>query len=266
MWAVSLLLDGRVIGVIGGTTGLGRSAVRACRAAGAHVAALGLDEDSVAALRADDGSVLARQGDARDPKAAASLIEDARARWGRLDGVYHVAGGSGRRHGDGPLHALTDEGWTATITHNLTSAAWSMRAAVQAFLEEGRGGAIVVVSSVLAYAPSPAHFSTHAYATAKAGLLGLVRASAAAYAPDDIRINAVAPGLVDTPMSRRAVGDAAILDTVRRRQALGGGRVAVPSDLDAAVVFLLSDGASFITGQVLAIDGGWTVRDASGDA
>src|SRR5690606_35622714 len=131
---------------------------------------------------------------------------------------------------------------------------------------DGHGGSIVVVSSVLATSPSQEHFSTHAYAAAKAGLEGLVRASAAKYARDDIRINALAPGLVDTPMSGRAAGDPHIMSLVRRRQALGGGRIGQPGDLDAAVVFLLSAGASFVTGQVIVVDGGWSVRDASGDA
>lgn len=239
----------------------------ACRAAGARVVAVGLDDAGVDALESlADAGLIARQGDARTPETAVHAIAAARNAWGRFDGLYHVAGGSGRRRGDGPLHAMSDEGWHATLTLNLTSAAWSMRAAVQALTAAGHGGSIVVLSSVLASAPSPDHFSTHAYAAAKAGVVGLVRASAATYAPADIRVNALAPGLVETPMSGRAAGDPHIMTIVRRRQALGGGRIGQPTDLDAAVVFLLSAGASFVTGQVIAVDGGWSVRDASGDA
>lgn len=193
-------------------------------------------------------------------------IAAAQARWTRLDGLYHVAGGSGRRHGDGPLHEMSDTGWTMTLDLNLSSAAWSMRAAVQAFRDAGQGGAIVTLSSVLAWAPSPQHFATHAYAAAKAGILGLTRACVGAYAPDGIRINAIAPGLVDTPMSARAVAEGDVGAMVRRRQALDGERIGLPTDIGAAVVFLLSDGSSFITGQVLAVDGGWSVRDATGDS
>ncbi len=260
-------LDGLVIVVVGGTSGLGRSAVLACRAAGARVVAVGPDAAGVASLAAlGDAGLVAREGDAREAHVADDAMAAARETWGRVDGVYHVAGGSGRRWGDGPLDAMSDEGWTSTLSLNLTSAAWSLRAAVRAFKADGHGGSIVVVSSVLATSPSPEHFSTHAYAAAKAGLEGLVRASAATYARDDIRINALAPGLVDTPMSGRAAGDPHIMSLVRRRQALGGGRIGQPGDLDAAVVFLLSAGASFVTGQVIAVDGGWSVRDASGDA
>src|SRR5690606_29399134 len=128
---VSLALDGLVIVVVGGTTGLGRSAVMACRAAGARVVAVGLDAADVEALAAlGDAGLVARQGDARLSNVAADAIAAARSTWGRFDGLYHVAGGSGRRWGDGPLHAMSDEGWTATLSLNLTSAAWSMRAAV----------------------------------------------------------------------------------------------------------------------------------------
>lgn len=260
-------LHDRVIVVVGGTSGLGLAGVVACRRAGARVVAVGRDATSVEALRdRDESGLIAIDGDARDSSVAGRAIDEARTRWGRFDGLYHVAGGSGRTFGDGPLHAMSDEGWHATLELNLATAAWSMRAAVQALRELGHGGSIVTLSSVLAWAPSPEHFATHAYAAAKAGLIGLTRACAAAYASDDIRINAIAPGLVQTPMSRRAAQNADIMSAVRRRQALAGGRIGLPTDLDAAVVFLLSEGASFVTGQVLAIDGGWSVRDATGDS
>ncbi len=258
-------LDGRTIVVIGGTGGLGLSGARACLEAGARVVAVGLDGPAIAEARAALGAgseVLA--ADARDARTAAAAIARAEERFGGFDGLYHVAGGSGRAAGDGPLDAMTDAGWEATIAHNLTSVAWSNRAAVRALLARGRGGSVLNLTSVLAWAPSPEHFATHAYAAAKAGIVGLTRACAARYAPAGIRFNAIAPGLVETPMARRAAGDAAIMAAVRGRQALDGGRIGHPADLDAAVVFFLSDQSRFVTGQVLAIDGGWAVRDAAG--
>src|SRR4029450_2182549 len=120
-----------------------------------------------------------------------------------------------RRFGDGPLHELTDEGWMRTLELNLSSVAYSNRAAIRQFLAQGSGGAILNLASALAFSPSPAHFATHAYAAAKAGIIGLSKSAAAHYAPNDIRVNVLAPGLVDTPMARRAAGDQAIQKFIR---------------------------------------------------
>lgn len=252
-------LDGRAIVIVGGTSGIGRSAAHAIRANGARVVVLGTPEtvDEARDLLPADVVVLA--GDARTRSAAEEAIEVAVRTFGRLDGLYHVAGGSGRRFGDGPLHTITDEGWRDTLDLNLTSVFLSNRAATQRFLAQGSGGAIVNVTSVLAFAPSARHFATHAYAAAKAGIIGLTKASAARYAADRIRFNAIAPGLIDTPMSARAVSDPDIRAAVAARQPIDGGRLGQPGDLDGAAVFLLSDASRFVTGQVLAVDGGWSV-------
>src|SRR5690606_17571359 len=127
--------------------------------------------------------------------------------WGSFDGLYHVAGGSGRRMGDGPLHEISTEGWNKTLEMNLNSIMYSNRAAVQAFMDSGKGGAILNMASVLGYSPAPKYFATHAYAAAKAGIIGFSRSAAAYYARYSIRINVIAPGLVETPMSQRAVSD-----------------------------------------------------------
>src|SRR5213076_1557961 len=116
--------------------------------------------------------------------------------FGAFDGLYHVAGGSGRRHGDGPLHELTDEGWAYTLNENLTSMFYSNRAAVQQFLSQGTGGAVLNMGSVLGFSPSPKYFSTHAYATAKAAIIGLTKSAASFYAKQNVRFNVLAPALV----------------------------------------------------------------------
>src|SRR6185312_1832412 len=115
----------------------------------------------------DTGRVLTL--DATDPKSAESAIELAVQEFGRLDGLYHVAGGSGRRAGDGPLHELSDEGWDFTCRLNLSSLIWSNRAAVRQFLKQQTGGSILNLGSVASYSPSPKFFATHGYAAAKAG-------------------------------------------------------------------------------------------------
>jgi NAD(P)-dependent dehydrogenase (short-subunit alcohol dehydrogenase family) len=256
------LLRDKVIVVIGGTSGLGLSAARAFLAAGGRVACVGADEESAARARSElgDGTPVL-VGDAAKPGAAERLIDAAVARWSRLDGLYHVAGGSGRRAGDGPLHEASDAGWDYTLRLNLTSVFLSNRAAVRRFLEQGGGGSIVNVGSVLATSPSPEYFSTIAYTAAKGAILSMTRSNAARYARDNVRFNVLAPGLVETPMSTRAAGDERTMAFVRDKQPLDGGRIGRPDDLDAAAVFLLSDGARYVTGQVLAVDGGWGVSE-----
>ena len=251
------LLDKSIV-IIGGTTGIGRSAARAFFQAGAKLFIVGLDPESCAETANEfAGNAAVHCGDARDPMTSTKAIAAAVKGNGHLDGLYHVAGGSGRRFGDGPLHEISDEGWARTIELNLTSVAFSNRASIQQFLVQGTGGAILNLASVLAFSPSPAHFATHAYATAKAGIIGLSKAASAQYAAMDIRVNVLAPGLVDTPMAQRAATDPAIQRFIQTKQPLGGGRIGTPNDLDGAAVFLLSDAARFCTGQVLAVDGGW---------
>jgi NAD(P)-dependent dehydrogenase (short-subunit alcohol dehydrogenase family) len=256
------LLEQKRFVVVGGTTGLGLSGAMAFVREGARVIVFGRNPDSVASAREQLGaSGHGFVGDAIAPGSAARAIEECVNRWGGLDGLYHVAGGSGRRHGDGPLHEMPDDGWTRTIELNLTSVAWSNRAALRQMLRQGQGGAILNVGSVLGFSPSPRHFTTHAYAAAKAAILGLSRSLAATYAPLDIRVNVLAPALVETPMSQRAAADDAIRRFIRTKQPLAGGRFGLPDDTDGAAVFLLSDAARYVTGQVLAVDGGWCVAE-----
>jgi NAD(P)-dependent dehydrogenase (short-subunit alcohol dehydrogenase family) len=163
--------------------------------------------------------------------------------------------------GDGPLHEITDEAVPTTLALNLHSVIYSNRAAVRQFLSQETGGSILNMGSVLGWSPSPEFFSTHIYAAAKSAIIGFTKSIAACYAPQCIRANIIAPALVETPMAKRAAGDEQILAFIRTKQPLDGGRIGKPSDLDAAVVYFLSDGSRFVTGQVLAIDGGWTVSE-----
>lgn len=250
---------------MGGTTGLGLSAAKACIAAGAKVVVVGKDPETTAAAELVLGNkALAFTGDATDPSSAERAIGEAVAAFGGFHGLYHVAGGSGRKYGDGAVHELTDDGWERTLSINVTSVMYSNRAAIRQFRSQGSGGVILNVSSVLAWSPSPRHFATHAYAAAKAAVLGFSKSLAATYAAEDIRVNVIAPALVNTPMAQRAAESEEINRFISSKQPLQGGRIGLPEDLDAAVVLLLSDGARFVTGQVLAVDGGWTVSEGLG--
>ena len=255
-------LHNKVIAVIGATTGLGLSAARAIIAVGGRVVAVGRNADSAAAAAKEMGSsARVMTGDATESGTCETAIQLAVSEWGRLDGLYHVAGGSGRRRGDGPLHEVTDAGWDFTLRLNLTSMFLSNRAAVRQFIKQGDGGVVLNMGSVLGWSPSPKYFATYSYTAAKAAIIGMTQHSAACYAPRNIRFNVIAPALVETPMAGRAAGDEEILAFIKTKQPLDGGRIGQPGDLDAAAIFLLSDGAKFVTGQVLAVDGGWCVSE-----
>jgi len=258
---VSKLAD-KVLVVMGGTTGIGFSAAKAFVEAGAKVVLVGRNANNAkAAQKALGQSAAAMVGDATEPKTAAKAIYAAWKMFGGFHGLYHVAGGSGRKRGDGPLHQISDGGWDFTLHLNLTSLFYSNRAAVRQFLKQKTGGSVLNMGSVLGFSPSPRYFATHAYAATKAGIIGLTKSAAACYAKQNIRFNVLAPALVATPMSRRAQGNEAILNFIASKQPLDGGRIGQPSDLEAAAVYFMSDDAKFVTGQVLAVDGGWCLSE-----
>jgi NAD(P)-dependent dehydrogenase (short-subunit alcohol dehydrogenase family) len=255
-------LAGKVIVIIGGTTGLGLSAAKAFVAEAAKVVVVGRNADNVKSAQKVLGrSGRALRGDATKPAMAKKAIAAALEHFGGFHGLYHVAGGSGRGKGDGPLHELTDEGWEFTLNLNLTSLFYSNRSALQQLLRKRRGGSVLNMGSVLGFSPSPKLFATHTYAAAKAAIVGLTKSAAAYYAKQNIRFNVIAPALVATPMSRRAQSDESILRFIRTKQPLDGGRIGRPEDLDAAAVYFMSDESRFVTGQVLAVDGGWCVSE-----
>src|SRR5262249_16647767 len=177
---------------------------------------------------------------------------------GGLDILLHTAGGSGRAFGDGPVHQCTDSGWADTLQLNLPSVFLTNRQAIRWFLGQRQPGVILNTASVLALAPAPKHFDTAAYTAAKGAIISMSRLAAARYAADRIRVNVLAPGLIDTPMSQRAMQDAAIQTFLHDKQPLFDGPGS-PADCAAAAVYLCSDEARGLTGVVLPVDGGWSV-------
>jgi len=254
-------LKDKCIVVIGGTTGIGLSASEAFIREGANVVAIGRSPESAEKAAARMKNAVVKTGDASRGGTAEEAIRNCISHFGAFDGLYHVAGGSGRKFGDGPLHEITVEGWEKTLTLNLTSLMLSNQAAVRAFLATGKGGTILNMGSVLGYSPSPKYFVTHAYAAAKSAVIGFTKSVASYYASQNIRVNLLAPALVETPMAQRAANDENILSFIKTKQPLDGGRIGSPSDLDGAAVYFMSDHSRFTTGQVLTVDGGWSISD-----
>jgi len=256
--------------VITGSTGIAAAATRLAAREGHAVFFISRDGESCRALAEElraDGKQHGPHGfhvaDLTRPEAAAEAVDACVAQFGRIDALFNVAGISGRRFGDGPIHECSVEGWDATFDNNAKTTFLMCRAVVNQMLrqtinENGSRGSIVNMASVLALSPEAAHFATHAYAASKGAIVSLTRAMAAYYAPHKIRVNAVAPGLVRTPMSARAQNDPAIRELMKTKQPLAENLIEA-ADVAQAALFLLGDGARNITGEVLAVDAGWRV-------
>ncbi|WP_273565511.1 SDR family NAD(P)-dependent oxidoreductase [Maribacter halichondriae] len=252
--------------IMGGTTGMGLASAMALKENGANVLVIGRNPESCKKAEEvlGDASV-SLSGDATDPETMTKAIHLAHEKFGNITGLFHVAGGSGRKWGDGPLDKITLEGWNKTMELNLTSMMLSNQAMVNYFLEHKKEGVILNMGSVLGYSPSPKYFTTHAYAAAKSAIIGFSKSIAAYYAEYNIRINVIAPSLFITPMAKRAAEDAEILSFLKTKQPLDGGRPGASEDINNAVLMFLHPDSKFITGQVLAVDGGWTISEGQYD-
>lgn len=256
------MIKNKNIVIIGGTSGIGLSAAKAFIRYGARVVVVGRKPETNKQAQQELGkSAIVFSGDAMEENTASEAIRTCQDAWGSLDGLYHVAGGSGRKFGDGPLHEISLMGWNETLKLNLTSVMLSNRAAVRAFLEAKKKGSILNLGSVLGHFPASHYFATHAYAAAKAAIVGFSQSIASYYAKANIRVNVLAPGLVETPMAQRAASDTSIMRYIKTKQPLDGGRIGKPEDLDEAACYFMSDNSLFTTGQVLTIDGGWSIND-----
>ena len=248
--------------VIGGTGGIGLETVRRFLMEGATVAAVGLEaydqfsEAQKDVLHHPNVVYLTANGvKTEDMDRVASELEK---RFERIDVLVHVMGISARRFGDGPLDQCTEEGWDQAMNVNVKSVYQSNRIALARMLRQGKG-AIVNISSVLGMVGTREHFTTHAYAASRGAVISLSRSAAVYYAKDNIRINVVCPGLLDTPMSQRAVNDPVIREALTEFQPLAPN-VGYPTDIAEAIIFLASDEAKFITGIALPVDGGWSAQ------
>jgi NAD(P)-dependent dehydrogenase (short-subunit alcohol dehydrogenase family) len=257
--------------VVTGSTGIAAASARRLAAEGASVFVVSRTDDHARALAdelADGGGNIGwATADLTNEAQVEMAIAAAVERFGRIDCLFAVAGGSGRRFGDGPIHELSADGWDKTLAINLKSQALTCRAVVRQMLGQesnssGTRGSILLMGSVTATDPVPAFFATHAYAAAKGATTALMTTMAATYANDRIRVNAVAPSVTETPMATRAASDARIRAFNARKQPLAG-EMLDPVEVAHAAVYFLSDESRAVTGQLLKIDGGWSVLSVS---
>jgi 3-oxoacyl-[acyl-carrier protein] reductase len=236
--------DAPVTLVVGATGATGRALTRRLRARGDTVIAAARDETALREL-ADGSGAEPRPLDARDVGAVEELVAAVVADHGHLDGAVNLAGSVLLK----PAHTTTAEEFAEVVALNLTTAFALVRAAAPAMRK--RGGAIVLAASAAAQTGIANH---EAIAAAKGGVIGLTRSAAATYGPRGVRVNAVAPGLVDAAMTASIVGDERQAEASRAMHVLG--RLGTGEDIASAVAFLLDPANDWITGQVLGVDGG----------
>ncbi len=254
-------LRGRTI-LVTGSTGIAAASAERAAAEGAEVFVVSRTAEHALALADRIGGGWAA-ADLADEVEVDAAVRAAVAHLGRIDGLFSVAGGSGRRFGDGPVHALTGEAWEATAALNLRTQVLTCASVIRAMRAQppndgGTRGSVLLMGSVTTTAPVPELFATHAYAAAKGALTALMTTMAATYIADRIRVNLVAPSLTATPMAARAAADPHILAYARRKQPLAGAMLD-PLEVAHAAVYFLSDESRAVTGQVLAVDGGWSI-------
>ncbi len=250
-------LQGKVAVVTGGASGIGLATAQLFVEEGARIVVFDIN-DSPGDPNPPASTKRSLRVDVTSASEVEAAVRDVVNTHGRLDILVNIAGGSGRRWGDGPTDSCTLEGWDKTLALNLDSVFYCCKFALQAMLTQRRG-VIVNVSSVLGMVGGDNDFATHAYASSKGAVISLTRSIASYYAPRGIRANVICPGLIATPMSQRAQESEQIRARLPQLQPLTGD-FGSPNDVAQAALYLASDESSFVTGSVLTVDGGWTVR------
>jgi NAD(P)-dependent dehydrogenase (short-subunit alcohol dehydrogenase family) len=235
-----------VVLIAGVTGGIGSDVARRFTAAGWQVAGFARGSDRLAALTTELPGIFTVTTDATQPAEVDAAVQAVHAHFGRIDAYVHAVGSILLK----PAHLTKTDEWLRTLDLNLNSAFYGLRAVLGPMQAQGHGR-IIFVSSVAAQTGLPNH---EAIAAAKGGLNGLVQSAAATYAPRGIRVNAVAPGLVDTPLSAPMLSSEAGRQLSEKMHPLG--RVGRPGNVGSLIAWLASDDADWVTGQVWSVDGG----------
>jgi NAD(P)-dependent dehydrogenase (short-subunit alcohol dehydrogenase family) len=244
-------MSNQVVLITGALTGIGRATALAFAQAGAHVVVSGRRDEAGRALAEElnalSGSAQYIRADVRNDDDVRALVDQTIARFGRLDVAVNNAGTEGK---PGPLTEQTAETYAATFDTNVLGTVLSLKHEMRAMLAQGHGS-IINLSSTMGHKGAP---GASIYTASKHAVEGLTKAAALEGATSGVRVNAVAPGPIDTDMLTRFTGDAG------RKAGLVSGvplkRAGVPREIADAIVFLASDQASFVTGQIVSVDGG----------
>jgi 3-oxoacyl-[acyl-carrier protein] reductase len=252
------LLAGKAALVVGGGRGIGRAISLTLGSAGAAVGVVDLEPDRAHEVSAEighsGGRAVPLAADVRQTAEVDRVVQEARTQLGGIDVLATVVGGQHAFATWQPMHRWTDEEWDLVVGINLRYVFLVTRAVISVMLEQGRGGSIVSVGSVSGMAGAPNHA---AYGAAKAGVIHLAKSLTLEYGRHGIRVNVVSPGVVRTPATAGALSpeqDASMAEKIPL------GRAGVPEDIAKAVLFFASPLADYVSGQVLAVDGGVTAR------
>jgi NAD(P)-dependent dehydrogenase (short-subunit alcohol dehydrogenase family) len=256
---MALELEGKVGLVTGGTSGIGRDTAVLFAKAGAKVVVAGRreveGEETVELIRAADGDGVFVKTDVSKASEVETLVQKVVERYGRLDVVFNNAGIEGVWV---PIVRQSEEDWDRTIDINLKGVWLCLKYEIRQMLKQGGGGAIVNMASVTGLVGSA---GAAAYSASKHGVLGLTKSAALETSKNRIRINAICPAVVETPMGQRLFASPAV-----HKQVIGLhpiGRLGRPTEIAEAVVWMCSDRASFMTGQSLVLDGGFLAGPSS---
>ncbi|NLY55167.1 MAG: 3-oxoacyl-[acyl-carrier-protein] reductase [Firmicutes bacterium] len=239
----------KVVIVTGGSRGIGKAIALRFGSLGAKVAVNYLSnaaaaEEVVEAIRSQGGEALAIRADVGDPAEASALIEQVLETWGRVDCLVNNAGITR----DTLLLRMTEEAWSSVINTNLTSVYNCTKAVLRPMFKQ-RSGVIINIASVVGIIGNAGQAN---YAAAKAGIIAFTKSIAREAAARNIRVNAVAPGFIESDMTAKLPPEV----VAQYQNNIPLGRLGSPDDVAKAVTFLASEDASYITGQTLVVDGG----------